>query len=167
MGAVIVEVADAVVAAINANRSNLGITETAERSYGDLNDPLEDLGTLKIDVVPWIMQPDTDGEGLVDYPHNIDVMVRKRFDAQTQNTSTGKIAIAEIDALILLTEKIWEMFVPSHPNQTGMLTTTSGYEAKWEPRSSRLLQLYVRQHLSKIRQFTGYLRLGYTVTKTV
>lgn len=164
--AVVVEVADAAVAATIAAKEDLEITVDAIRSYGDVNDDLLDLDVLKIDFIPFLVDANLGTTTLLEYPHVIDLLVRKKFAASDQGVSDGKIDRAEIDKLVLLMQRLWELFAPSQPNQAGELVTASGYSAKWDPDSTRLMYLFNRQHLKR-RQFTGYIRLGYRVSKEV
>lgn len=162
--AVVIEVADAVVAALVEAKSDLEITIDAVRSYGDVNDDLIDLDKLKIDVIPLLVEADLGTTSLFEYPHVLDVLVRKKFGASDQGVSDGKIDRAEIDKLVLLIQRIWELFAPSQPNHSGRLETETGYSAAWDAGTTRLVYLFNRAHLKR-RQFTGYIRLGYRVSK--
>ena len=165
MGAVLIEVADAVSDALNGH--DFGIPFTAQRSYADWNDELADLAEVKVDVVPFRSVPDLDSVGTYEIPVTIDILIRKHFDYSDQD-SDQTIPNEIIDPLIKLVQDVWEFFAPSQANgaHTGRLTLTSGLSAAWDSDNpARVMADYVRPHLRKMRQFTGWIRVGYVVSK--
>jgi hypothetical protein len=81
MGAVILDMADAVVNAINA--ATLPETVEAVRSYRPINE-LPDLATLKVFVSPRSMELTSDTRGTPQRQIVIDVGVQKKFDDESE-----------------------------------------------------------------------------------
>jgi len=105
MGSVILDMADAVVTAINA--ATLPETVEAVRSYRPINE-LPDLETLKVFVSPRSMELTSDTRGTPQKQIVIDVGVQKKFDAES-----------EIADLVELVEAIADLF-------HGQVTTITG-----------------------------------------
>ena len=161
--AVIVEVAQALV--VELTGAGLSQSFTPELSYADWSYELPDLGTLHVDIVPADTLADIDVEAAGEFAVTVDVLIRQRFAIADQESSTGRIATADINALMLLVEEVWRKLRPDPGASTGRLTTPGGLSAVWDPdpRRTRFVQHFVRQHLRQLGQFTGWLRFGYLV----
>src|SRR5690606_8200632 len=90
-----------------------------ERSYADWEKPLEDhelgVNNLTVDVVgvmtnQAITEATRGSEPKIKYGVSVDVAVRKRFGTDKQDEHTGRVLIAEVDALALLVQEIFEFF---------------------------------------------------------
>jgi hypothetical protein len=164
MAALIVEVADAIVSELQ--EIAYGETVTVRRNYGDVNNELhdDDLQSILIEVVPWRIDPDMDTSHYADWTLSYDVFVRRSLTENEEEFTAGIVDRAEIDRLVGIVQDTWEHFWPQG-NATHTLTTTSGYEAKYDPGNSKMLYLFHPLHLKKLRQFTGWLRLAYIVSK--
>src|SRR5688572_12103944 len=108
--AVLVETAEAVKEALNDSALEI----TATRSYSDWSEKLQDAGELQVDVVPWLTDPNISGRGEYEYPHTVDILVRKRFAEVDEQEADGRIDNSAIDELVLLTQNIWEFFGPNY-----------------------------------------------------
>ena len=75
-----------------------------------------------------------------------DIAVRRKFGPNYQNEGTGRIEIAEIDALMLFIQELVLLF--SEFELPGV---------RWE--STNIVEAPVREHLRELRQFTGVLRI--------
>ena len=160
--ATIVDVAEAIKEAIKGHEWLIREL-CVERSYANVRQKLEDLDTVRIDVVPWNSQPEIDSVGTFLWPCEVDILIRRRNTANEQNPS-GELRKEEIDLLMRLVQDVYEFFLPSQatdPEQTGRLVTFD--EAHWE--ETRMIAHYVRSHLAELRQFTGWIRLTYSVGK--
>lgn len=154
--AVIVDIAEKIKDALNAG--TFSVTFTAERSYAQWEEQLEDLDTLRVDVVPLQAGPATNIEtrSEVEYLAEIDIGVRKRFGRSEQEAETGRVDSTEIDDLVLLVQEIAEFFT------TDRLTDTN--TGIWQ--TTEIKQSWSRKHLREMRQFFGFVRLTFRVTKT-
>ncbi len=155
MAAVLVDAAEAVKTGLNS--ASLSQSFRAERSYADWDMELEDIDTLRVDVVP-VAHEDSDlaDRGHIAYECAIDVGIRKRF-SQDDQAMSGRVATDEVDALVLLVEDVVELFA-------GKVLTdfTSGIWHEAEVRAS-----FNRAHLRELRQFTGIVRLPFDVEKAL
>lgn len=143
----ILDIADAVVTALNADEFQETLTEefTAERLF--LPDfKLEDMGTLHVTVVPKSITEEISSRSSADYHYQIDIGVQKRF------SSIGK---TEIDPLVDLVEQIAALF---------KLATLAGYpDVAWI--KTEHSTLYSPEHMAQMRQFTSIMTLTYRRVK--
>jgi hypothetical protein len=158
MGAVLVDVAEAVTVdlrtAVVAGEFD-GIDFDPVRSYGEWKDEQGDIGCLRVDVVPIPhLETDNDARESVGYAVSVDIVIRKWF-GQKDSDPGGKIELAEIDRLVLLTEEIHELFVEAR------LTTYD--EASWRETSIRACA--PRDHLQNYSMFLGVIRVTFDVSK--
>jgi hypothetical protein len=138
--AVIIEIADAVVAQLNGATFSQPLT--AERHYQP-NFELSEMSELKVSVVPRSLAGkalDRRRDG-VDY--QIDVAVQKRTD----------MTPASLDALMTLVEEIADHF---RKQPLANYTEARCTEVKNEP-------VYALEHLDELRQFTSVLTLTFRV----
>lgn len=167
MGVPLIEVADALVDEINSWRANIGLYAEAKRNYGDADDDVTALSDLQLDVIPAAAFEDPDSVSFWEYSCSFDVLLRKRIGTDSQVPTTGEINQKEIDDLIGLTHALWERLIPSQNadnDHTGRLTTESGWSAAFDSQASRVVYYYNRKHLKR-RQYTGYVRIVYTISK--
>ncbi len=162
--AVVVEVAEAIVEEIRT--INLGEDVIVRRSYGDENDQLvdADLSQVFIDVEIFAFDPDLHTPDDVDAVNTLNIFIRKNLSENEQLLEKGTIDIEEKDRLILIVEKVWEHFSPADAAK-GAVTTESGYVAKYDPSRSRVMQLWNKPNMKRVRQFTSWIRLTYMVSK--
>ncbi len=161
--AVAVSVAKAVVAQIVAARSTLSKEFTLERSYADWEKPLdtmEDLALresdkLRVDVVGHMTEQTAalSSRTSVQIITPIDIAVREKFGPDKQDDDTGRIELARVDELMLLTQELYLMFMPQR------LTSFPG--AVWDAANggTKILAAPVKAHLRDLRQFTGLIRV--------
>ena len=156
--AVMIETADAIVAAmIDAPAATWELTDLQpERSYADWDEKLEDLDELRIDVVPSGIESQLEHRGQLAYRVSTDIGVRQRFGQVSQDINTGRIQLATVDRLALLTEQIHEYFTTDR--------LTDYLAAVWISTEYRVP--FLREHLRELRQFTAIIRIVHDVTKT-
>lgn len=132
-------------------------TFTAERSYADWELPLDDdaADDLRVDVVP-VNNPATELEARdqVNYTVAADIVVRKKLNVAEQDPSTGRIELAEIDALVALVLEIHQFFLAAR--------LASYDSASWDKTEVRAA--YIPKHLRQHRQFTGIVRVTFDVS---
>lgn len=132
----------------------------AERSYADWDLPLEDsapAGQVLVDVTPVPpIATELASRADIRYAPAVDVIVRRRLTPE-QREADGKLALTEVDSLVLLVEQIAEFFTPAR------LVTYDA--AAWE--STEVLRQVVPAHLREHHQFTGQIRLTFTVHKGI
>jgi hypothetical protein len=155
--AAIVRVADAITAAIAGH--NFGIEFVTERSYADWKFELDKSNCLRVDVVPMRhTSAEMNARGGPDINHIsyqcvIGIGIRKRFDQGDQEAINGRVALSEIDRLVLLTEQI-HGFVCSWEKRNILAGIT------WE--ETEIRATYVGEHLRDWRQYTGLIDLTFT-----
>lgn len=167
MPAVAVNVAEAVKNMIAAAQGDLSTTDfTLERSYADWrNDLLEvdaDGNELRVDVVTAINEQKIvlDTQENYEYEIAVDVAVRKRLGEEEQSEEAGKEGrplLASVDALMLLTQDMLELFIP---NRLTNLT-----DAVWQ--RTTILVAPHREHLTQNKQFTSVVRSIFAVDRDV
>jgi len=137
--ALVVNIADAVVTALNAGSFSSGFA--AERQYVPRFD-LKEMRDLHVTVVPRSLVSENASRTLVKDDIEIDVAVQKKL--------TGDIT-AEGDALMQLVEEI-----AAHLRQTPLvgLTNVLLVRVANDP-------IYAPEHWDELRQFTSVLRLTY------
>lgn len=155
MAAILTSVADAVVSAINAGTFVRSFV--AERGY-DVTADLEDLyGVLRVDVVPANETNRQDTRTTREYRPQIDVGVRYKFHPADEDNQ-GLIAVSEVDAYVELLEQINNHLLSTTyrrlPDYRSAVCVGSEIPAPWIPKD-----------LIGIRQYTGILRMTYSVEK--
>ena len=161
MSAVEVDVAEAIADELNAE--DFGVVFTATRNYADASVLLTDLQTLHVDVVPWKAELELVSRGELEYTVETDILIRQRIGMIEQDLYSGEIPNDVIDDLLELRQKIGEFFAPSQQtNQSGRVLSAMP-KAAWQ--STRCMASYVRPHLKQNRQFTGWLRVTYSVQR--
>lgn len=154
MAAVLVDVADAVKDEL-ASITGLVLAIDPERSYADWDEQLEDLSTLRVDVVPVnVGETELDSRGESRFLCHVDIGVRYRF-APEERESTGRITVSEIDDLLLLLQQFHDHFVNNGEGRR----LTSYTAAAWTETNVRTW--YVREHLREMGQYTGIVRVTY------
>lgn len=135
---------------------------TPERSYADWDLPLEQLDQLLCDVVP-VNNPKSELEerGAIQYLAQVDVVLRRKFQAAHQDAGTGRVAIAQVDALVKVVEELHEFFCGERMDSFSV--EEANRTATWE--STEILAAYRKDHLRQNRQFTGIVRLTFRVVK--
>ena len=162
MAALFLDVADAVQAELSARfaDSTFGAAFTAivpERSYADWNDELSERETLRVDVVPANhLNSGLETRDSVQHDIVVDVGLRKRFATADQETATGRVKLAELDAMVVLLEKIYEHLAVRD------LSAVTG-NVRWM--AATIPVTYSRDILRTHRQYLGIVRLTYRATK--
>lgn len=151
---VLVDVADAVAAEINA--ATLSLDVDAVRGY-ETDAELEDLDELRLDVVPVRLAGDMHDRGSLFREVAVDVAIRKRFGLSDQD-NTGEISRESIDELVDLLEEIDDLLAG-----VTRLSTYSG--ASWF--GSEVRTPWMPDHLRQQRQYTGIVRVTYNVSTDV
>lgn len=157
MAAVDLEIADAVVTALAAGTFSKTINPT--RSYAEWEEALEALNELHVDVVPLQTGPATelDDRGSVEYTCEIDVGVRYRFGTSEQESTTGRVDVAEVDGCKLLVQEIAEYFITDRFADSPF--------GVWQ--STEIKLGWSRKHLRQMRQFFGFVRLTFSATRSI
>lgn len=139
----LVQVADAVVAALNA--ASLSHPLSAQRTFQPYFD-LKDLKTLQVSVVPRKLTETKAARTLTAFEYEIDVGIQKRL---------AKVEDSEIDPLVLLATEIATLFrtqrLAEYPAALWVKTET--------------IALPANEHLLELRQFTGVLTLTFRVIR--
>jgi len=138
--------------AINGAEFSIG-GFTAVRSYAEWDESLEDLNVLHLDVVPSSLEHDIETRGDIKWIVGVDVGVRQRFGQDSQNTSTGRIAIEELDAIAYLFQEICEFFT------TDRLVDFDS--CVWS--STTVRTAFARMVLKENRQFQAIVRIIHEV----
>ncbi|MBI3464294.1 MAG: hypothetical protein HY000_14745 [Planctomycetes bacterium] len=154
--AVSVDVADAVTSMLAA--ATLSQKITPERSYADWELPLETMDRLYVNVVAHTtkqkLELGTRG-GSLTYRIPVDVCIRERLGQDREDGDTGRLENTRIDALMLLTQEVYETFLPKR------LTT---FEAgAWE--STEIVVAPDAKLLRENRQFTSVVRVTFKVDR--
>jgi hypothetical protein len=141
------------------NVSSFVLQFTPERSYADWDLKLEDADELHVDVALHSTEIETElaTNGRIKYTVPIEVGIRKRFEQAEQESSTGRIALGEIDNLVLLVTQIHEFLCKDR--------LTDFDDAVWVETSIRAA--YIPRHLKELRQFTGIVRLVYRIDRAL
>lgn len=164
MSAVLVTLADAITAELNAATWD-GLAPNWERSYADWDIGLKTIGQFKCDVVPVAYdETDLDGRGSVGYACSVDLGVRKKF-GQEDLEKCGKIVMAEIDRLVLFIEELHEFFIAPSDDTTIGRRLQDYTEASW--RETTIRSTYSQKHLREMQMFLGIVRVTYDVSKTL
>ena len=141
--AVVTDIADAVVAELNA--ATFSQTVAAERHYLPQFE-LPEMKTLHVTVVPKGILLGTSDRARGQGDYSVDVAVQKKFE-------TGDNA--ELDPHVALVEEIADHFrgrrLPSYPNAAWLKTEQT--------------VLYAPEHIDELRQFTSVLTLTYRVVR--
>lgn len=157
MAAVDLEIADAVVTALEAGTFSKSIEPV--RSYAEWDEELKDFDELHVDVVPLQTGPATelDDRSSVEYTCEIDVGVRYRFGPSEQESTTGRIDTSDMDACKLLVQEIAEFFITDRFADSPF--------AIWQNTEIKLG--WSRKHLRQMRQFFGFVRLTFLATRAL
>jgi len=140
--ALIADIADAVVAELNAG--SFSVPLTAERLYRP-DFELPDMKDLHVSVVPHGLEMSTAGRALSQHDVQIDLAVQKKLDAADN---------AEIDALMGLVDELAEF----------LRTKRQFGDAVWVRTENS--PVYSQEHLGELRQFTSVLTATLRVVKT-
>jgi len=140
--ALIADIADAVVAELNAGL--FSVPFTAERLYRP-DFELPEMKDLRVSVVPHGLEMTTAGRSLSQHDVQIDLAVQKKLDAADN---------AEIDALMGLVEELAEF----------LRTKRQFGDAVWVRTDNS--PVYSQEHLGELRQFTSVLTATLRVVKT-
>lgn len=149
MPAVLVEIADAVVAALNA--ATFSLSFNAERAYAPVNDTV-DLSTLEVTVAARAWTPTAITRAMTDNEYIVDIGVQKRL---TPGLATNGQINAEADPLMLLVEEITDLF--QRKPLEGYTTAANMLTAPEQP-------IYLDEHMRDHRVFSAVVRL--TLRKT-
>ncbi len=159
MASAMIEVAKAIVTELNADPvTNFGHSFTAERSYGEWNRKLEDVGALKVDVVDagYVSSEVWDrGDGVTPNMRHVvavQIAIRQRFSPTSQ-----KMLVADIDPLKTLCEEIHDFFVFNE--------LTGFTQATWVPTAGdKPIEVSgAVEDMKEHHQFSGVVRLHFEV----
>lgn len=131
-----------------------------ERSYADWELALDssDDSALRVDVCIVTTKQEVElltRGGSLAYTVPVDVAIRKRLGREYQDDDTGRIAVEEVDALMLFVQELHEFMVQKR---------LDGHEAAiWED-DPKIVVAPLVKHLRDNRQFTGIIRLSFRVT---
>lgn len=141
--AVILDIADAVVAELNGHTFSQALT--ARRFYRPLFD-LKDMAALHVSVVPKGVTIERADRSRNQEDYQVDVAVQKKF-------STGDAA--ELDPLMALVQEIADFFrlrrLAAYPGATWLKTENA--------------PVYAPEHIDEYRQFTSVLTLAFRVVR--
>ena len=141
--ALIADIADAVVAELNAG--SFSVPLTAERLYRP-DFELPEMKDLHVSVVPGGVTTVTLGRGRAQHDYRIDVAVQKKFK---------KGDAVELDPLMALVEEIADHFrfkrLDGHPAAVWVKTENA--------------PVYAQEHMAEMRQFTSVLTFTFRVAK--
>jgi len=143
----LLEVADAIAAQLNSRVFRLPFT--AVRSYADFDAAIDHDG-LTVEVVPVENVPtELLTRGSVQYVCSADIVIRERltFDA------SGQVKAQDVDDRVALIEELNEW----------LMMRQLDYDARWE--ATTIVAAVVHQHLREWNQFTGIIRIRYTLTR--
>jgi hypothetical protein len=129
-----------------------------ERSYADWEMQLDD-EDLHVDIALVTTEQKTDlgTRGSLVYDVPLDIAIRKHLGADKQNDDTGRIAVDQVDGLMLLVQELEELF--TERRLTDPLATI------WQ--STRILAAPIIKHLREMRQFTAIIRVDFRTDKNI
>ena len=146
----LVKVADAVAEEIR--HRSFTLQPTVRRRYvTDI--ALSDMSTLYVDVQPGDLTTEAVSQEAVEYTCRVDILIRKKFTPEEEDSATGKIETEEIDRLLLLMEEIHDFF--------HMRELEAYPDAVWE--GMEFMPVYFPNHLWELRQFTGIVAATFKV----
>lgn len=167
--AVMVAVANAVTDEIRGG--DFGQEIQPERSYGDWNEQLENLGDkIRVDVVPVSAKAELATRSEWQYRVVVQIIVRKRLGFNQQDEETNRVLVEEVDELVLLTQRLGEYFAPAQPSQSGRRLTDLP-EAAWVPdagsnESGSNFEVFAEMsRLKEYRLYLGVVRLTFAVPR--
>lgn len=138
--AIILDIADAVVAELNAHAFSRPVT--AERHYLPRFD-LQEMSGLRVSVVPRALVNKPLDRGRDSFDYQIDVAVQQKID----------LSKAALDALMVLVEEIADHF---RKQPLAAFPSARCIEVKNEP-------VYAQEHLAEFHQFTSVVTLTFRV----
>lgn len=145
MSAAIVDIADAVVAALNG--ASLSQSFTAERSYVPVHE-LRDLSDLKVSVVmAGVAGTLLDRSGRQDYENTIDVGVQKSIGSGAMTTADIRAAC---DPLMTFCQEIADLFLSAPIGVAGVSCTAADFRP-----------IYAPMHIDEKRVFTSVITLTF------
>ena len=149
---ILIELADAVVAELNATTWSWAFT--AKRTYRPRFD-LKELATLRVSVVPVVSSTEITGRSSTEVAPAVDVAVQKQV--------TGPDDTATIDRLMGLLQEVQDYFLG------GGLTLASGPQAACIGcvQVSGAEAGYVVKHLDELHAFTGIVRLNWKLGRKI
>jgi hypothetical protein len=165
--AIVVAVAKAVAQRIDAEQRNRKFSQqfATERSYANWERELKDIDDLQldecdktfVDVVGHMTTQDFSlaARGMGRYRVPVDIALRRKFGSDKQDGDTGRIAIEEIDNLMLLFQEL-HLFHAKH-------RLVEFPYAVWdeEDGGTQILVAPDRRLLREIRQFTAIMRITF------
>lgn len=123
-----------------------GTSVVVESSLGDFDDELKTRGELRIDVLAPTDPPlELADAATMRYEVAVDVVIRKRFDADDRALQDGRLLAAAAAPLVAIVEQVAEALIGER------LTTSDG---AWQ--ETRIQALYRPDHLRQFSQFTGH-----------
>lgn len=151
-----IQIADAVVSAINA--ATWTEVFRAERIYGDIDTPLEELDRLRVDV---LMPEAWDAHELDDQSNDsciavFEIAIRKNFGMAMQNQVDGGGLRDELDRLYTLAVDMARVFM------TDAFDSLTAHCI-----DTQLLQAYDREMLATMGQFTAVIQLTFDVRRAL
>jgi len=154
--AVSVEVAQAVTDQLAA--ATLSQTINPERNDADWELAMEEASDLHVDVVAVTTDQkiELSSRSTVCFTVPVDIAVRRRFGNDKQDAK-GRVNIAEVDALKLLVQEIFLLFIPQR--------LTEFPAGAWEETKISVCPLV--KHLKDNKQFTGIVRVTFRVDQTI
>ncbi len=151
MAAVIVDIADAVVEALNG--ASLSQTFTAERAYVPIHS-LPDLTTLKVTVVPSGLSSNLlNRKGANQFDFVIDIGIQQTFG---QGNMTNAEVVAACDPLMFLAEEIADLF----RDGSSLAGYTSAHAVTVENQP-----IFAPHHIEEQRVFTSIISLTFRLVK--
>jgi hypothetical protein len=157
MGAVLTDVADAVVALLVAGNTANAFTPSISPVRGyDVKLLLDDLDVLRCDVVASSRRVRPISRLTVEVECDVDIGIRKKFTAADIG-SDGKVLNASVDALVHLLEQIEEYIATAARKR--LATPKAGWL------QSVVLAPWDSEHLLQSNQFTGITRVTYRVQR--
>ena len=137
------------------------------RSYGEWDIDLSKMDEatlpesekLRVDVTSYTVDQEIEvlGRSSAQIRIATDVAIRKRFGPNHQEESSGRIAIGDIDALMLFVDEVVALLANHKLNELPAVS--------WD--STSIIEAPVREHLRELRQFTGVIRTTYLSNMTI
>ena len=134
-------------------------------SYADLDLKLEEASGIYLDVVPVSTGSRVEYATVSKFRHTvpIDIAIRKKLSASDRDSQTGRISTSSMSPLVKLWQQMFEFFQPSQPSNFGFQLSTV-IDAAWE--ETQPTAIWVRKHLHEWGQYTGLIRVTFTVDRT-
>lgn len=140
------------------------VINTPAFSYADWDLALESMDGIYVDVVPVSTEYQVQEWSREKFRHTVpfDIAIRKKFAPDDRDSGTNRIKTESMRPLVYLWQQMFEFFQPTQNGQSGFQLVDVA-DSAWE--STSPTAIWVRRHLHEMGQYTGLIRLTFTVDR--